>query len=300
MNDCSSGLWRQLAYRSETEWPTVATQFESTKFRFTDRYGNIVLWKFIGLGSLTSNSKDAAARKLSGLAAKGFTVQPIGTFRGFLATPWIEGLRLTQADAVDPTIQKRLGECILATAEPALSAEAKRASISRLAEMLFWNTKETLGESAAEQTRDWIEPANTCEVPLAAGDGHLAPHEWIITASGKILKTDCQGFACDHTTIGPQPFWWDVAGALIEWGLEESEAKYLFSPLQHSGISIDHAALSFYELAYAAFRMGLMSLALTQTSDAAEHRRLQASFYFYQNRLAKLLKAEAPHHRSAH
>jgi hypothetical protein len=299
MNDCSSGLWRQLAYRSETEWPAVATQFESTKFRFTDRYGNIVLWKFIGLGSLTSNSKDAAARKLSGLAAKGFTVQPLGTFRGFLATPWIEGLRLTQADAVDPTIQKNLGEYILAAAEPALSAEQKHASVSRLAEMLFGNTKEAFGETAAEQTRGWIEFANASEVPLAAGDGHLAPHEWISLSSGKILKTDCQGFACDHTTIGPQPLWWDVAGALIEWSLEAAEAEPLFTPLERANIRIDHSALSFYELAYAAFRMGLTSLAIAQTSDAAEHRRLQTSFYFYQNHLAKLLKVEAPDQRTA-
>src|SRR5437870_2593848 len=60
------------------------------------------------------------------------------------------------------------------------------------------------------------------------GDGHLAPHEWVRDSNGHIFKTDCCGHDADHTLVGRQSVFWDVAGALNEWQLDAgAEARFL-------------------------------------------------------------------------
>ena len=41
-----------------------------------------------------------------------------------------------------------------------------------------------------------------------------------VAGHGTIVKLDAGGHYADHTAIGPQPLWWDVAGAAVEWGLD--------------------------------------------------------------------------------
>lgn len=306
IQDCSAGKWRQFAFRSTDEWPAVAPQFERMKFRCSDHEGHSVLWKFIGLGSWqpAGTHAETAAARLSRLAAKGFTVKPLENFQGFIALPWIEGARLTRAHAIDAHVLRRIGEYLLESSEPPLRTTEKNSAVARLAEMLFWNTKEALGDSLAEKTRPCANAALTADIQASAGDGHLAPHEWIFpdaapsSSPSNILKLDCEGHCTDHTVIGPQPLYWDIAGALVEWDLDFADAAPLLTPLRQAGLEINFEALRFYELAYAAFRMGLMFLSLAQTADAPEHSRVQSAFFYYQGKLATKLKAEALPHRS--
>jgi hypothetical protein len=290
VSDGSGGLWRRFAYHAEGEWPPVAAQFERMKLRCTG--AQTILWKFSGLGSLTGTPEDPFG-KLSHLAELGFTAKPIARTQGFIGTPWIEGTRLTIADSIDPLVQKRIADYILAVSGPFLDPGEHRKSVARLAEMLFWNTKEALGEEMAERTQILATAASDVG-SLSAGDGRLAPHEWVRTGAGDILKTDCEGFSCDHTIIGQQSLLWDVAGALTEWNLELESAGAFVQTLEEQLGRIDVNALRFYEFAYAAFRMGLMSLSLSQTTDAGERQRLQNAFFFYQNKLSHWLTVEVP------
>ena len=293
IENCSGGMWRQLAFFAESEWPAVTPQFERMKIRCANARGESVLWKFAGFGGDDELFVDAALKKTSRLAKQGFTVPPIGSFRGFIAMPWIQGRRLTAANAINPAVLECIGDYIPHAAESTWTRDEHAASISRLAEMLFWNTKEALGDSLAERTRDCVSAAEAVEIPLASGDGHLAPHEWIrvspLSRPRKIYKADCEGHDCNHTVVGRQCVLWDVAAVIIEWDLDLSDATPLLRPLQRSGFKIDPDALTFYLLAYAAFRMGLMSLTLSQTSDTTEHHRLQSAFFFYQSKLANTL-----------
>lgn len=293
IQDCSGGLWRQLAFISEGAWPPVATQFERMKFRCFDSSGKPVLWKFAGLGSVPETGVSAAWTKLNALAAKGFTTKPLMHFRGFIAMPWIEGLRLTIADAIDPHVQERIGEYIVAASDPPLSESENAEAVNRLAEMLYWNTKEALGEAAAEETKRWSRAVEINPATLKAGDGRMAPHEWLQTGAEEILKFDCEGHSIDHTMPGPQPIYWDIAGALVEWNLAVDSSAALLEPLRQMDITVSNRTLHFYLMAYAAFRMGLMSLAQSQTSDSSERSRLKSGFYFYENQLIHLLKVEA-------
>ncbi len=296
VHDCSGGLWRQFAFLSESYWPPVAASFERMKFRCRDANGNLVLWKFAGFAEspFVRSGSDTIWKRMNRLADQGFTVRPLQLVHGFIAMPWVEGLRLTMADAIDPHVQERIGQYLVAASEPPLSAVEHSLAVTRLSDLIFWNTKEALGEAAAIETQRWIPAAHAVFGIPSAGDGHLAPHEWIFAAeSEQLLKLDCEGHFGDHTAVGPQPILWDVAGALIEWGLDRQNAAPFFHALEHARIDVSSEALQFYLLGYAAFRMGLMSIALSQESDPNEHSRLQIGFYFYQNKLTQLLKTDA-------
>ncbi|HYG22857.1 MAG TPA: hypothetical protein VEH04_08750 [Verrucomicrobiae bacterium] len=303
VQDCSGGLWRRYAFHSESDWPPVAAQFERMKFRCADHQGGAVLWKFCGLGANTGDGGGNAAlmQRLYRLSNLGFTVAPLGAFRGFIAQPWIEGVRLTIADGIDVHILKRVGEYILAAADPRLSELEMRASVSRLSDVLYWNTHEALGEPMAERTRELVQAVGALEPVLGAGDGHLAPHEWILSAAARhVLKLDCEGHGADHTIVGRQPIHWDVAGAIVEWDLDTASAAPLLAPLENGGTFIEPTALPFFVAAYSAFRMGLMSLTLDATTNPAERARLQHAFYFYQNKLAQILNTLPAASRAVH
>ncbi len=81
---------------------------------------------------------------------------------------------------------------------------------------------------------------------------------------------------------------WDVAGALVEWRLDSTATVLLLSRLHEAGIEINRNALTFYQMAYAAFRLGVMSLGASQ-SDAAEQLRLQRAAAHYRAALELLI-----------
>jgi hypothetical protein len=295
IQDLSIGRWRKFAFQNEHEWPATAIQFERMKFLCTRRDGISVLWKFAGLHCTEDghSAAEATFKKLSSHADAGFSPAPLGVHLGFVATRWVEGTRLTRADLRDPSVLSRIGAYLVHAAGPALSASEHESAISRLAEMLYWNTKEALGDSLAESTRLFAEDAKKDKTTCSYGDGHLSPHEWIRCADGIILKTDCEGHAHDHTIVGPQSLLWDVAGALVEWDLSLRVATPLLSVIEQGGAPIDFEALTYYLLAYSAFRVGLLSLSLNQTSDAAEKNRLSLARNFYREKLEQWLTTEA-------
>src|SRR5207248_1441321 len=138
------------------------------------------------------------------------------------------------------------------------------AARTRLREMLYWNTWEALGEETAERTRMWCDRAFEIEGEEPSpsyGDGRMAPHEWLHLPSGRLLKMDSVGHDGDHTAVSRQPLAWDVAGALVEWGLDGEAAIPLLAAVQEAGEPTYPAALlDFYRMAYAAFRIGMTSL----------------------------------------
>jgi hypothetical protein len=290
VTDFSGGLWRRHVYTDEQHWPAVIAQFERMKFLCTDGHGNSLLWKFAGLADLNDrNSPDAVLSRLRRLAELGFTATPLGSIHGFVATPWIEGRRLTPSEAEDPQVLRHLARYLLASATDPLSAAEHRAGIARLREMLYCNTRESLGPDLAEQARSIADGWEVKKNLRCYGDGHLAPHEWVRNESGVILKTDCEGHDADHTIIGQQSALWDVAGILVEWHLEDCDAEFLLGLLEPGGLDAHNGPLRFYSAAYSAFRLGLFTQAGSQTVDAAEQERLQQARKFYERQLRRSL-----------
>ncbi len=297
IEDLGGGLWRNLVYPHPARWPAVCAPFERPKYRCAGPGGAAVLWKFAGLAGAPGGAgslAEAARARLAERAQAGWTPAPLGVALGFVATPWAEGAPLT-CNGADPAVLAHIGRYLVAVAGPPLPAGEQDAALGRLREMLYWNTWEALGEAAAARTRPWGEAAAHSGqegAPRTYGDGRLAPHEWLRTRSGQLLKVDAAGHDADHTIIGRQPLAWDVAGALVEWGLDEGAAAPLLAAYQAAGgPALRPAPLRFYRMAYAAFRTGQCALCADMLAhDPDEQARLRRAWARYRNELAGLLE----------
>ena len=66
-------------------------------------------------------------------------------------------------------------------------------------------------------------------------------------------------------------------------------AARLVAHLEQDGVRADPAALAFYIAAYAAFRVGMITLACSQAFDAPEQNRLERASAFYRHALKRAL-----------
>jgi hypothetical protein len=293
--DLSAGAWRNLAFSSQTRWPAVTAAFERMKLLCRAGSGP-VLWKFAGLGCARDAGAPAADLTLKTIEAKTGAIQsqtPLRMVHGFAAMPWVKGRRLVRADVRSPGTLNTLAAFIAGLHGPVLGVEESEAATKRLAEMLYWNTREALGETFADQARVATErvliPAPEEE---SYADGRMAPWEWVRTPSGALIKTDVAGHAHDHTLIGPQPILWDVAGALVEWDLQPKQRDRLLAALHLRGLTTKPCRLAVYEMAYAAFRVGIISAAAVQgPGDEREEERLERARAFYRQRLSGAIRA---------
>jgi len=292
VDDMGGGLWRQFVYADPSQWPASPVPFERPKYRVVLGDGTMVLWTYAGLAIGPDGPQTSAAfRRLQRRAEAGWTLAPLATALGFVATPWADGQPLSLHEAQDPKVLAHLGRYIASVAGPPLSEEVRAQAAARLAEMLYWNTWEAWGDEIAARTRLWSAQAEVWEeqhlIPTY-GDGRLAPHEWVRTPPGALVKTDCGGHDADHTLVGHQSVLWDLAGAVVEWNLGEDAARLLREAYQSAGgVLAPPAVLAFYQMAYCAFRVGLCALSADMLAhDPQEQARLRAAKENYQAQLA--------------
>jgi hypothetical protein len=289
VHDVCSGGWRRFAYRDEAEWPAALSRFERAKYLVELGDGRRVLWKFSGVHAPpqalpTFSATNTPARSVE-------TLQYVDFFHGFAAMPWVEGNRL-RASHADEEMVHALSHYVSAAATEPLDRTERVAAVGRLADMLFWNTKESLGSEAAEVA---CELCGSVRVLLGEaemrsyGDGRLAPCEFVRARTGTVFKTDNSGHVCDHTIVGKQSVLWDAAGAMVEWGLNERHAVALMRELQCVDALLPDAIRQFYCAAYAAFGLGMASMCAS-TADESERPRLQRAADFYRSSLSRSLQ----------
>ena len=281
VDDLSGGMWRRAVYASEDEWPAAFAAFERNKYRVVRCDGSSVLWKFEGL----TGGAEAARDRMAWLAKRGWMAVPLDVAYGFVARPWIEGKPLSR-ESCDSAILAGIGCYIAEAAMPPVAKSEHEGAIKRLREMVYWNIRESLGETAAESMREWMGEVVVPSGP-SYGDGRLAPEEWLRGPGERLIKVDCSGHQADHTLVGVQPVAWDLAGAIVEWGLEGEAARCLLSAFSAAGGKPPPVpALRVYCLAYAAFRLGQCAICSTR-ADPEERRRLERAARFYRVRLLR-------------
>lgn len=295
---CGGGIWRSTAYASELDWPAACAAFERPKYLCTLENGDRLLWKFAGLATEANGEaqEEALFDALTERSKLGWTVAPLGRGMGFVALPWLAGTLLTRADADIDTLN-HIARYLVAVSAPPMAEQEAEAAIARLFDMLYWNTWEALGEETAARTRRWSETAVTSDWIKRArtyGDGHLASHEWLRTQTGNLLKTDSDDHSGDHTIVGKQCYVWDVAGAVVEWGLDpDSIRRFTDAVQQAAGETIPDNALTFYRMAYAAYRIGQTSLcAQISGHDPKEQSRLWRAYDLYKTALLAALQTD--------
>jgi hypothetical protein len=297
LREIGAGKWRQELPRETGPLRSFAPFLEQPKFLATADSDARLLLKFAGFALASSRDAEVSTivevqqTRLNRLAEAGFVAEPIGgNVAGWTASPWLEGRRLCVSDADRATID-HIGRYIRAAAGPPLPpAEVERAHL-RLSNILVANAGELFGEpaahSASEISKRVASRMSGQELP-SYGDGRLAPHEWVETG-GTILKTDAGGHEFDHTAVGLQTIWWDIAGASVEWELSPAATSFLERTV-NVACNVQGA---YYRATYCAFRAGIAKLGMQSTGSFADHRLFQEALAFYKRRLAaELIAAE--------
>jgi hypothetical protein len=270
IDDASGGLWRRFAYEREDDWPAANIAFERAKFLVTLKSGEQFLWRFTGFLSQQSASRHSP-----------LAIETVAHRSGFTATKWIPGTRLRGSDVNDELLCA-MGQHIRSLAGEPLSRDEAMRSVSALNSILINNTTEAFGAppTFCFGHKSFIEFVHGLP---SHGDGRLAPHEFIRRPEGRLFKANRDGHGFDHTCVGRQTILWDMAGAVVEWNLTESQAMLLMS---NAGIAAPQDFVIFNCAAYAALRLGMFTLA---PGDSTESRRSEAAREFYREALHRLL-----------
>ncbi|HEY8592561.1 MAG TPA: hypothetical protein VIL42_06815 [Sphingomicrobium sp.] len=245
--------------------------------------GERFLIKFAGLGAI-GEAKLAIARALH---VDRLNAEPVGLVHGFLIERCCEGAPLARGEKPIGEIARYIGT--RARLLPAMRESG--ASIELLLTMVRRNLSLEFGDRF-EAATDRFEPAELeRRVVRVCTDNKLQPHEWLRTPDGRLLKVDALDHHRAHDLIGCQDFAWDVAGAIVEFGLSESEAARLIEAAEEQAFrSVDSQLLDFYRLAYLAFRVGQARLASAMVSSGVEQERMDAAGDRYAAELQLLLE----------
>jgi hypothetical protein len=278
IDDLGGGAWRGFVYASTRSWPAVDPAFERTKYRCVLADGRCVLWKFQG------TEAERTYEVLHARSEQGWCPEPCGVAHGFVAMPWLTGA-VPRSGAADAATIRALGRYVADAAGPPAAADVHAAGVERLAEMLYWNVWEGLGPELAERARGDVEAAADSSF-ATYGDGRMAPHEWRHGQGG--LRKLAGAATRDHTMIGIQSAAWDVAGAIVEWGLDGPARDLLVTEVARClGATLPAAAVRFHECAYAAFRLGQTTM--TCHAGTGESHRAARALAYYRDRLERLL-----------
>jgi hypothetical protein len=282
--DISGGAWRRLHYRREEDWRAVIPSWERRKLLVRAR-GEPFLVKFAGVGSI-GERKLAMARSLH---IDGLVPEPVGLVHGFLVERWLdEAVPLKPSDA--PV--RHIGRYVAERAKLMPATSDSGASVEQLLGMARRNIGLEFGNDAACVLGSWEgrAPALERRVVRVRTDNRFAPHEWLRSRSGALIKTDALDHHQAHDLIGCQDVAWDVAGAIVEFDLNQNLTAELIDTVEEAGCTVDPQLLEFYRLAYLAFRLGQQRLGATMVSDEREQQRLTSCGDGYAAQLQLLLQ----------
>ncbi|MGB8130137.1 MAG: hypothetical protein WCG81_10125 [Candidatus Angelobacter sp.] len=265
----AGGQWRNQVFASESEWPAAWTSFERLKYLSTEQQDERRLFKFAGLG----HYGDAVFDRERKIAAAGFGLIPREESDGFISCSWIDGRPLAAAD-LSSRILARLAE-YCAFRLQAFAAELS--DIGALQQMAEHNLRELELDLAVE----------LCLQRPVIADGRMQPHEWLLSTEGKLLKTDSASHGDDHFFPGPTDIAWDLAGAIVEWQMNEQEAAEFLNLYCLASGDDATARIDGFIKAYTVFRLAYCLMA-ANAMNGDEQLRLQSAASFYRTKLTKL------------
>ena len=272
----AGGIWRARVFGDERNWPASWTQMEKLKFLSKD--GQRLL-KFEGFGRFGKEVHSRAER----VGEAGFGPRPIAADAGFSIYPLLEGESLLSGSLSTEVITRIAKYCAFRKNE----LQSPRASSNELETMLCFNFSEEFGREITGQGLEIVHPV--------IADGRMLPHKWLRTKSGDVLKVDNASHGDDHFFPGPTDIAWDLAGAIVEWDMEEAAVeKFLSCYHAESGDDPRHR-LPAYELAYSILRMGYCKMAAEAMRGSAEESRLAAHYLHYRQIAAKLHERTSVH-----
>ena len=136
-----------------------------------------------------------------------------------------------------------------------------------------------------ETGRDWPVGAESFRTnyPVIA-DGRMAPHEWIRSQDGRLIKVDASQHGDDHFFPGPD-------GHSLGFGRRNRRVEYGRRCGAVSAQSISREEWNYpqqntmFSLAYSMFRASYCKMALMGTGVESEKPRLERAYRFYREKI---------------
>jgi len=264
------GQWRSRVFASESEWPDAWISFERLKYLSSSGHGKRRFFKFAGLG----HYGDLAFEREKEVAAAGFGPMPRMESDGFISYSWMDGRPLAATD-LSPTISARLAEyCIFRQRVFAVELS----ELDALQQMAEHNLHE-LGLDMPVELR--------LEHPVIA-DGKMQPHEWLLSVDGKLLKTDSGSHGDDHFFPGPTDIAWDLAGAIVEWQMNDQQTMEFLNLYHRASGDNASARIDGFVRAYTVFRLAYCLMAANAMNGSEEQPRLQRAAATYRAILIRM------------
>lgn len=270
-----AGEWRRLHFADEDAWPASWTWFERSKYISAEPGNPRSLYKFLGLG----HYGDEIFAREQEIADAGFAVQLRREPNGFASCDWLRGRPMRPSDLNEASIRSLAGYC-------AFRAGAFAADVCDL------NSLQQMTDYNLQQLSVPASSALRLERPVIA-DGRMQPQEWLLMPDGEMLKTDSGSHGDDHFFPGPTDIAWDLAGAIVEWQMDEAKADAFLD--RYTRLSGDHAEdrIKDFICAYSAFRTAYCLMAANALSRTEEERRLIVAADWYRANLTGRSQATA-------
>ncbi|HEX6879593.1 MAG TPA: hypothetical protein VF135_04445, partial [Terriglobales bacterium] len=216
------------------------------------------------------------ARRAEKLAEAGYGPALLALKKGFGQFDFVTGRVLSAADIDSFIVAKLADYCAYRLRE--FRADSREGD---LLEMVSWNWQCELG------TR--LQPPVRLNVvhPVIA-DGRMQAHEWELTQDGRLLKHDGLSHGDDHFFPGPCDIAWDLAGAIIEWDMDErQQAEFLRRYHDLTG-DCPETRLPDYLITYAVFRMAWSKMAAEASWGSFDEALLRRDYQKYRAKAAEL------------
>ena len=257
------GAWRRELPGCRTQPVACWPQMERLKFLSRDKEW---LFKFEGFGHF---GQEILERNRA-LVTAGFATRAEEAGDGMIRYRFVKGTMLRSADVSRDLLDRMAEYCAFRWGAFAVSESQP----NQLAEMLAFNLEQSFGLEL--NIGDRLESKR----PLIV-DGRMQPHEWIRSSTGRVIKVDACSHGDDHFFPGPTDIAWDLAGAIVEWNLDEHAADYLVRRFRQLSGEDATPRLAAFLLAYSVFRHAYCRMALTTVGQQDETLLKSASEHYW-------------------
>jgi hypothetical protein len=266
-----AGQWRRRVLDHESEWPASWTSFERFKYLSPIAHGGQRLFKFAGLG----HYGDRVLAREQIIAANGFGPHPRQESGGFTSYPWMDGRPLSARDLSHKVLTRLAEYCAFRVRAFAV-------------ELFDLNALQQMAEHNLHELKFDLPVALRLERPVIA-DGRMQPYEWLLTKDGRLLKTDSGSHGDDHFFPGAADIAWDLAGAMVEWRMNEDQANAFLDLYRRASGDDAVRRIEGFITAYTVFRCAYSMMAANAMQGSEEQPRLQRAAAGYRALLIEMM-----------
>jgi hypothetical protein len=254
-----AGKWRSQLLNDRSDWSPSWTSFERLKYLSPAAHDDDGqrLFKFAGLG----HYGDPVFARERTTAECGFGPQICQESDGFVSYPWLEA---------SPLAPCKLSRSILARLAEYCAFRLRAFSV----ELSDLNPLQQMAEHNLNELKLDLPVMLSLEHPVIA-DGRMQPHEWLSTKEGRLLKTDSGSHGDDHFFPGATDIAWDLAGAMVEWRMNEDQACTFLDLYRQASGDDASRRIDGFVTAYTAFRCAYSMMAANAMHGTEEQPRLE-------------------------